>query len=370
MPEGALSGENALEPADIWGEPVKRVYLVGKSRDNKRLLFARTKGAKRGSLEVPISKKLLKLVREAEEAEQRADEAAEPAEVAGDGEGAIADDGGPRRRVDLAPDSKLTPAEIQALLREGRGVRAVARQAEAPVEWVQRLAQPIESERVGVVAQLLRTYLVRPRKGRSSQPVGVAIVENLRDKGVRFPERVVEEGWTVTRSEGRDWRVRFAFESRGRRQRADWQFDPQTREAEPLNHLAADIAFREPDGRPEEAVSTVDVDSIRPTTRSPGASGRVAGEPGSSERGPSARGGPRKKSGARKKPGSRKSGSRKRSGGTRKKPGSRKKSAPRKKSASTRKKPASRKKAASRGRTSRGKRSSGRSPRKRSSGRS
>ncbi|HUG88994.1 MAG TPA: septation protein SepH, partial [Actinomycetota bacterium] len=109
-----------------------------------------------------------------------------------------------------------------------------------------RLAAPIEAERLGVVSQLLQSYVVRARLGRSALPIGPSIIENLRDRGVRFPERVAEDGWTAWRPDNREWRVRFAYESRGRKQRADWRFEPQSRSVAPQNDLAQELAFRAP----------------------------------------------------------------------------------------------------------------------------
>ena len=302
---------------------MKRLYLVGKSRDNKRLYFARTKGAKRGSLELPISRKLVRLIDEAEATRAGARssspaptppaptptpapeaprpvrrQAPQPAAAVqagvppdvpvrvkrvrppGPDGGDLAPPLGPRaarpttpetpspkpvapasvepaavtepptdgrvarKAVQLAPSSRLSPAEIQSLLREGRTVRSVAKEARAPLEWVQRLAKPIEDERLGIVNQLLRARVYRPRKGRSAETVGVAIIENLRERGMRFPEKVLDDGWTAVRPAGREWRIRFSFEHRGKRRRADWSFDPQTREVETLNAAAADLSFR------------------------------------------------------------------------------------------------------------------------------
>lgn len=151
-----------------------------------------------------------------------------------------------RKKVQPMPEPKLSPAEIQQLLRSGRGVRSVAKQAEAPVDWIRRLAAPIEAERLGVVTQLLQSYVVRARLGRSALPIGPSIVENLRDRGVRFPERIVEGGWTAWRPDHREWRVRFTYESRGRKRRADWRFDPQSREATAENDVAQELAYRAP----------------------------------------------------------------------------------------------------------------------------
>ena len=221
-----------------------------------------------------------------------------------------------RERRDLAPDSTLSPAEIQTLLRAGRGIRSVAKQAEAPVDWVRRLAAPIESERQGAVTQLLRSYVVRSRLGRSSLPIGLAIVENLRDKGMRFPERIVEQGWSAWRPDGREWRVRFVYESRGRSQRADWHFDPQTREVNPQNTLAQELGFRSPDesGGLDRQTAEVNAAAIRPREITGGraSSGSSRSAKGSSKRS-SKRSPPRKGSAGRSK----RSGSSRGRGGSR-----------------------------------------------------
>jgi hypothetical protein len=47
---------------------VIRLHIVGKSKDNRRLFPAKTKGGTFGSFEIPISRKLLKLIEQVEEA--------------------------------------------------------------------------------------------------------------------------------------------------------------------------------------------------------------------------------------------------------------------------------------------------------------
>lgn len=261
-----------------------------------------------------------------------------------------------RPRLEPMPASRLSPAEIQTLLRAGRGVRSVAKQADVPVDWVRRLAAPIEAERLGVVTQLFQSFQERTRLGRSSVPVGPAIVENLRDKGVRFPERVIEEGWSATRTDGRVWRVRFTYESRGRNQRADWRFDPQTRTVEAVNTLATELGFRSPED--SDGTSASAAAGIAAAMRPRAIRGRsAAGEPapkGSGARAGRGRGAKgRGGGGTRKKPAAKKAGAKK-SSATRKKAGSGKKAAGRQRT--TGKKAGGRKKAS-------GKKKSGRSGR-------
>ena len=312
---------------------MKRLHLVGTSKDGKRLVFAQKKGAKFGSLEAPISAKLLKLIdefqqaREAkrkpvasapEEAPAVDDAQAEetPAPLLGPGPVPVADAddasdtelGGPVQIGVVASDqidipippgpepepeeeplpgigpqhtahpsvglagpnaqlseatvasierirprtekpeiparSKLSPAEIQALIRAGRGIKSVANTAGTPIDWVRYLAEPIQEERRGIVRQMLTRRQERARLGMSGVSIGEALMENLRARGIRSPEDVIEEGFTAFRPDGREWRVRFVFDHRGRRQTANWSYDLQTRQVTPLNTLATNLGWR------------------------------------------------------------------------------------------------------------------------------
>ena len=309
---------------------MKRLHLVGTSKDGKRLVFAQKKGAKFGSLEAPISAKLLKLIDEyqqardakrkppataPEETPTEAEASLEdrsvsllgpgpvPVEAAEDPEarelgapvqiGVVASDqidipippvpevedeqlpgignqkqahpsvGLPEpeglseatvanierirprtEKPEIPARSKLSPAEIQALIRAGRGIRSVANSAGTPLDWVRYLAEPIQEERRGIVRQMLARRQERARLGMSGTTIGEALVENLRARGIRSPEEVIEEGFTAFRPNGREWRVRFVFDHRGRRQTANWSFDLQTRRVTPLNSLATNLGWR------------------------------------------------------------------------------------------------------------------------------
>jgi DUF3071 family protein len=144
--------------------------------------------------------------------------------------------------------SSLTPAEIQGLIRAGRGIRWVARTAGTPLAWVRYLAEPIRHEQMGVVAQMLGVRQTRVRLGKSGEPIGVAVAQNLRGRGLRDPERIVERRFMAYRPNGREWRVRLAFQHRGKRYTATWEFDPRTNEAAPLNDLAAKLGWRRASG--------------------------------------------------------------------------------------------------------------------------
>jgi DUF3071 family protein len=322
---------------------VKRIHLVGKSEDQKSLIFASSKGERDGSFEVPITRKLRDLVGGGEDAPSSAADESEPLtpgrdhvrvlptpqlaeregassqrktrarglapggfeKATGFGSGipelrgvraligggnisaeghrvglaavpepsgeALADESvspsnrreqeaaqpeGPVReghsavRVAGNRRQKLTAAEIQALLRAGRSARSVAGLAGATLEWVQRLDETIQMERIAVVRQLLGARLIRDRHGESDLPVGEAILTNLRKRRVRFPERVLESGWSASRPRGKEWRVRFTYRFRDKQRRADWSYDPRTGEVLALTTTAANLGWVPPASPP------------------------------------------------------------------------------------------------------------------------
>lgn len=247
---------------------MKRLHLVGKSKDGGKIVLAKTRGAKFGTFDVPITPKLVNLVREvaaereAKKVTPKQDKTSAPADVesglfqqaTGIGDegqepeaaqvpAPVPEPAKPRREP---PRSKLTPAEIQVLLRSGRSVAAVAKLADAPTWWVERLNDPIQQERTGAINLMLQSHLARRRLGVSSESVGLAILANLRERGVSFPERVIENGFGARRLDSGPWRIHLAYQYRGARRTARWSFDPETRAVEALNPLAATLGWRSP----------------------------------------------------------------------------------------------------------------------------
>lgn len=316
---------------------MKRIHLVGKSEDEKSIIFASSKGEKDGRFEVLITRKLRDLVGGGEDAPSSAAYGSEPLTPGRDhvrvlptpqlaeregassqkktrarglapggfekatgfgsgvpelrgvralmgGENIAA--GGHRVGLAAVPEpsdealtesvppsdrpgqeaaqpegpvreghravrvagsrQKLTAGEIQALLRAGRSARSVAGLAGASLEWVQRLDETIQMERIAVVRQLLGAHLTRDRHGKSGLPVGEAILTNLRKRRVRFPERVLERGWSASRPRGKEWRVRFTYRFRDKQRRADWSYEPRTGEVLALTTTAVNLGWVPP----------------------------------------------------------------------------------------------------------------------------
>lgn len=134
----------------------------------------------------------------------------------------------------VAARSGLSPAEIQARLRAGRSVRAVAREAGADAAWVERWHVPIVAERERVLADARARRLDRPR----ARPLGVAVDRSLQERGVA-PE---ESEWRVVRRDDGRWRVSVRFEEGGRPRTATWLLDPDVERLRAQSPLATELS--------------------------------------------------------------------------------------------------------------------------------
>lgn len=139
--------------------------------------------------------------------------------------------------------SRLTPKEIQAELRAGRTVQEVARRAGTEISWIERFVGPILAEREGIVEAVKAGVISRPRRGRSSLPVGQSIVLNLRERKQQVSSDSADEGWKVQRRNG-VWEVTFRYSVRGQARDALFVFDPESRTVSALNPVAAQIGWR------------------------------------------------------------------------------------------------------------------------------
>jgi hypothetical protein len=199
---------------------------VDVTEDGRALLLAPPRGRK-GSFLLQVGPEL---VAQLEAARERVRAAAEP----------------PTPTVFSRPESKLTPKEIQSLLRRGQTVAAVAKRAGVDPAWVERFEGPIVWERAGMAARAQRARLVRPRLGTSSVSLGDAVRTNLRRRKVTVPAEQLDAAWdAVRRGRGRKWVVRLALPG-ARRGLAEWEFDAESERLTALNHLASELGWVEP----------------------------------------------------------------------------------------------------------------------------
>ncbi|HVE92828.1 MAG TPA: septation protein SepH, partial [Actinomycetota bacterium] len=144
--------------------------------------------------------------------------------------------------------SKLTPKDIQQMLREGRTVKEVAAQAGVEEAWVERFEGPVLHEMAGMIQMTRDGYQTRPRLGRSGLSVGRAIQRNLIDrKATSQTLAELEDGWEARRTNTRAWRVRLRFTHRGKRRLAEWELLREEGTVRPRNQLARELGWWAPD---------------------------------------------------------------------------------------------------------------------------
>ncbi|HEX2259758.1 MAG TPA: septation protein SepH [Actinomycetota bacterium] len=259
-----------------------RLHLVGFTTDLKNLIFGNEPGATSGGYVVSIDARLRRTLEEVARMEEEAlagvdlttpSEEPPVEEEPLEEEEEVAEAPVPPKRVRAFEDvhSKLTPKEIQALVRQGKSEEQVARLAQTDVAWVRRFTFPILAERAGVIEAVRSARLSKPRLGPSALNIGEAVEENLGARHLRSP-REVDESWKAVRKNGR-WHVSFEFPSGGKRRSARFSFDPETRQVDALNDVAIEIGYKAgPRSRPGGA---------RPST---GGSRSPAHEPASDAR--------------------------------------------------------------------------------------
>jgi hypothetical protein len=154
----------------------------------------------------------------------------DPAPVDADPADSVLEDRSPVTAV----RSRLTPAEIQARLRAGRSVRAVAKEAGVEREWVERWHDPIRAERERVLADARSRRVDHPK----ARPLGAAVDRSLSERGVS----PTEARWRVVRRDDGRWRVSVRFEERGRPRTATWLLDPDAERLRAQSRLATELS--------------------------------------------------------------------------------------------------------------------------------
>jgi hypothetical protein len=221
-----------------------KLHLVGFSSDLKSLVFSTRRGAKSGTYTVDVNPRLKRTLEEIESRQTESDdetvvEEAKPARR-----------GPSRPERPSVPPSKISPKEIQSLLREGKTPDEVAQIAEADVSWIERFTSPIIAERAVVVDIVKTARIARLRRGLSSLPVGEAILANLADKKVWLSPEEFDEGWNAVRREGQ-WEVTFAYRSRRREMDAGFVVDHE-RNVRATNPQAAALGWRAAPGEEDD----------------------------------------------------------------------------------------------------------------------
>ena len=201
-----------------------KLRVVGSSNDLENLILTSRKQGRRGSHVVPIDEKMFRTLEDVVRKRRAKQKGEQPA-----------------RRV--SADSKLAPRDVQRLLRAGKPVDQVAKQAGVDVAWIERFLGPVLDERAVAIRDSQNARLEKPRLGLSSLPLGEAVVRNLRARRVRISDDELKAAWDASRSDSQPWVISLTFPYRGREQRAVWRFDPRTGEVSAGNRLGSDVGW-------------------------------------------------------------------------------------------------------------------------------
>lgn len=201
-----------------------KLRLIGTSSDEQHLVFTSKKKGRRGSHLVPVDGKLLAAVGDLVKKRQAASKTS-------------------KARALAEEQPRLAPRDIQRLLRAGRPVDQVAKEAGVSVAYVEQFQTPVLYERLGIVRQAQLRHIEKARLGYSSLPLGEAVLRNLRARRVRLDEDELDRAWSATRTDTQPWVVSLTYRYRGRPQRAVWRYNPATNELAAGNRLAVDLGW-------------------------------------------------------------------------------------------------------------------------------
>lgn len=143
----------------------------------------------------------------------------------------------------LHPESHLSPAEIQALLRAGRSPKAVAKLAGIDVKRIERWLPPILAERAQVLQEARATPLGSP-SGQSRQTLSEAVKRNLSLRGTD-PDQA---SWSVNRRVDGRWTVQLRYRDGNRSRCASWSFDRREQTLTPGSLLAQELGWSDEPG--------------------------------------------------------------------------------------------------------------------------
>lgn len=272
-----------------------RLHLLGFTHDLKGVVFSQRKGGKTATFWVPIDDAFMGAVNKLERA-RRDRNRTERTTKGRSGSVVRLKDLPPSTRSRALPPvgrseprSGMPAAEIQRMLREGRTVKTVAAAAKTNLAWVERLAEPVLTERVGVVRLAQRAYMHRARLGQSGLTLGDAVLRNLEERRVATDNIDLDAAWDARATASGAWRVWIRFSHRGRRHSAEWDYEKGSRSIHPRNRLASQIGWWAPDLPPEPEVEADDESEIDVGAEEPKKPAPRKAKPAARRRRPAAR---------------------------------------------------------------------------------
>ena len=257
---------------------MNRLHLLGFTHDLKGVVFSQRRGSKTGTFWVPIDDAFMTAVGKLEQARRGRDAGA--AKPDGKGRDVVGLKDLPERSRALPPVGRSEPrgglpaSDIQQMLREGKSIKTVVAAAKSDLAWVERLAEPVMTERAGVVRLAQRAYMLRPRLGTAGLQLGDAVQRNLEER--RGSVEGLDDAWDARATSSGIWRVSVRFSHRGKRRTAEWEFRKGSRQITPRNRLAGELGWWAPvepprppvgDGEEGEERSDAGAEQAKPKAR-------------------------------------------------------------------------------------------------------
>lgn len=211
---------------------MQRLHLLGFTQDLKGVVFTERRGKKTATFWVPVDEALLGAIDKLSTARKERDRVGEPEK--------------PRLPAvgRSEQSSKIPVSEIQQLLREGRTIETVMKASKAPRAWIERLAEPVDTERDGVIRLAQRAYMPRSRLGPSGLPLGQAIRQNLEERRATVDTiEALDDGWDARARRTGPWRIRLRFTHRGSKRVAEWDYVKPSGQVTARNRLAAELGW-------------------------------------------------------------------------------------------------------------------------------
>jgi hypothetical protein len=208
---------------------VQKLHVVGFTTDHRSLILSPRRGARSGGYVLDVDDAVLEAVLAAMEGADAVD-APTPPEAPEPEPGRV--------------ESALSVRDVQARLRAGRSVEAVAAEAGVDAAWVARFAVPVMAELSRVVASARRASFVRPRLGPSALPLGDSVYRNLVDRGLTASTDELDRAWSARQVADGRWRVSLRYRLRGRARAGAWEFDARTGELRAVDRVSGELAFR------------------------------------------------------------------------------------------------------------------------------
>jgi hypothetical protein len=157
------------------------------------------------------------------------------------------------------PESRLSPREVQALLRSGKTIIEVAETAGVAEDWVARFAPPVMAEQAQVIERTGRMMYNKPRLGPSTQPLAESVAWNLADRGVELPGDGFMEAWSAFQQGTGVWVVRVTYPARGRDHHADWVVNLSAGTLTAVSRRSSELGYVEPGRRRPPGLPPINV---------------------------------------------------------------------------------------------------------------